>query len=433
MDQIVLSHVTKTFTTKTLGTVTAVNDFNLTIKEGECFSFLGPSGCGKTTTLRMIAGFEDLSQGEIHLCGKPVSIKSKNLYVPPEDRGLGMVFQSFAVWPHMNIFENVAFPLRVRKVPKAEMAERVKMALKHTSLDGMEKVYPGNLSGGQQQRIALARAIVTNPKVMLLDEPLSNLDPKLRETMRFEIKELQKKFNFTIIFVTHDQSEAMALSDRMMVMDMGNIVQIGTPTELYNRPVNRFVHKFLGQSTFTDVILQDGKAYARGDMEQPLPVALPENGEREMVMATRPNQIDMNRTEGYKTKVEKRIFLTNYTEYLGARRRPAAAGADPPPQRLCAGRDLLPQVPRHHVVWQGRRSRRGGTQPPPVGVIFFQPFPVAKAPMLRGIGAFICQKTCRIPSLSPFNALSTVAERFSSFLPVSCPTAMHSPSFSASY
>ena len=316
MDQIVLSHVTKTFTTKTLGTVTAVNDFNLTIQEGECFSFLGPSGCGKTTTLRMIAGFEDLSQGEIHLCGKPVSIKNKNLYVPPEDRGLGMVFQSFAVWPHMNIFENVAFPLRVRKVPKAEMVERVQMALKHTSLDGMEKVYPGNLSGGQQQRIALARAIVTNPKVMLLDEPLSNLDPKLRETMRFEIKELQKKFNFTIIFVTHDQSEAMALSDRMMVMDMGNIVQVGTPTELYNRPVNRFVHKFLGQSTFTDVILQDGKAYARGDMEQPLPVSLPESGEREMVMATRPNQIDMNRTEGYKTKVEKRIFLTNYTEYL---------------------------------------------------------------------------------------------------------------------
>lgn len=316
MDQIVLNHVTKQFTTKTLGTVTAVNDFNLTIKEGECFSFLGPSGCGKTTTLRMIAGFEDLSDGEIHLCGRPVSIKSKNLYVPPEERGLGMVFQSFAVWPHMNIFENVAFPLRVRKVPKAEMIERVKMALKHTSLDGMEKVYPGNLSGGQQQRIALARAIVTNPKVMLLDEPLSNLDPKLRETMRFEIKELQKKFNFTIIFVTHDQSEAMALSDRMMVMDMGNIVQIGTPTELYNRPVNRFVHKFLGQSTFTDVVIQDGKVYAKGDMAQPLPVALPENGEREMVMATRPNQIEMNHTDGYKTKVEKRIFLTNYTEYL---------------------------------------------------------------------------------------------------------------------
>ena len=134
--------------------------------------------------------------------------------------------------------------------------------------------------------------------------------------MRFEIKELQKKFNFTIIFVTHDQSEAMALSDRMMVMDMGNIVQIGTPTELYNRPANRFVHKFLGQSTFTDVVIQDGKVYAKGDMEQPLPVALPENGEREMVMATRPNQIAINHTDGYRTKIEKRIFLTNYTEYL---------------------------------------------------------------------------------------------------------------------
>lgn len=316
MDQIVLSHVTKLFTTKTLGTVTAVNDFSLTVKEGECFSFLGPSGCGKTTTLRMIAGFEDLSQGEIHLCGRPVSVKEKNLYLPPEERGLGMVFQSFAVWPHLNIFENVAFPLKVRKLPKAEIGERVRVALKHTSLEGLEQAFPGSLSGGQQQRIALARAIVTNPKVMLLDEPLSNLDPKLRESMRFEIKELQKRFNFTIIFVTHDQSEAMALSDRMLVMDMGNVVQVGTPMELYSRPANRFVHKFLGRSTFTDVVIRDGKVYARGDMEQPLPVVTPETGEREMVMATRPNQIDMNRTEGYQSRVEKRIFLTNYTEYL---------------------------------------------------------------------------------------------------------------------
>lgn len=166
--------------------MTAVNDFNLSIKEGECFSFLGPSGCGKTTTLRMIAGFEDLSEGEIHLCGRPVSIKSQNLYVPPEHRGLGMVFQAFAVWPHMNVFENVAFPLTIKKVPKDEIVKRVNEALHHTSLDGLGEVYPSDLSGGQQQRIALARAIVTNPKVMLLDEPLSNLDPKLRESMRFE-------------------------------------------------------------------------------------------------------------------------------------------------------------------------------------------------------------------------------------------------------
>ncbi|MEG2074605.1 MAG: ABC transporter ATP-binding protein, partial [Angelakisella sp.] len=282
MSQIVLKDVTKKFTTKTLGTMTAVNRFNLEIEEGECFSFLGPSGCGKTTTLRMIAGFEDLSEGEIHLCGRPVSVKSKNLYVPPEERGLGMVFQAFAVWPHMNIFENVALPLKVKKMNKTDIQKKVAEALEHTKLSGMENVYPSDLSGGQQQRIALARAIVTNPKVMLLDEPLSNLDPKLRESMRFEIKELQKKFNFTIIFVTHDQSEAMALSDRMMVMDMGNIVQIGTPTELYSKPNNRFVHSFLGQSTFINVVLENGKIYPKGDVTQEIPCALPEGNKREM-------------------------------------------------------------------------------------------------------------------------------------------------------
>lgn len=318
MDQIVLNHVTKRFTTKTLGTVTAVGDFNLNVKEGECFSFLGPSGCGKTTTLRMIAGFEDLSEGEIYLGGKPVSIRAKNLYVPPEDRGLGMVFQAFAVWPHMNIFDNVAFPLKVQKRPRAEIQERVAKALKHCSLDGMEKVFPSDLSGGQQQRIALARAIVTNPKVMLLDEPLSNLDPKLRESMRFEIKKLQKEFNFTIIFVTHDQSEAMALSDRMLVMDMGKVVQIGTPTELYNKPTSRFVHSFLGQSNFTDVDIVGGRVYPKGDHSQPLGVDAPAGAASTMVLATRPNTIDMNHEEGFRAKVIKRAFLTDFTEYFVA-------------------------------------------------------------------------------------------------------------------
>ena len=316
MDQIELIHVSKKFTTKTLGTVTAVNNLNLKIKEGECFSILGPSGCGKTTTLRMIAGFEDLSDGEIYLSGRPVSVKEKNLYIPPEKRGLGMVFQSFAVWPHMNLFENVAFPLRVQNINKTEIKKRVEEALHHTNLDGMGKAYPSDLSGGQQQRIALARAIITNPKVMLLDEPFSNLDPKTRESMRFEIKKLQKKFNFTIIFVTHDQSEAMAISDRMMVMDMGNIVQVDTPTNLYNKPINRFVHNFLGKSNFTRVIIENNKVYPRNDKSQPLPCELPNNGEREAVLATRPNTIELNHTNGYKTKIEKRIFLTNYIEYI---------------------------------------------------------------------------------------------------------------------
>ena len=318
MDQVILRHVTKRFTTKTLGDIVAVDDFNLSVHEGECFSFLGPSGCGKSTTLRMIAGFEDLSEGEIELCGRPVSIKDKNLYVPPEERGLGMVFQSFAVWPHMNVFDNVAFPLQIQKVNKTEIAQRVKEAMKHTSLTGLEEVFPSDLSGGQQQRIALARAIVTQPKVMLLDEPLSNLDPKLRETMRFEIKELQRKFNFTIIFVTHDQSEAMAISDRMMVCDMGKIMQIDTPENLYNRPNSRFVHSFLGESTFLNVVLQDGKVYAEGDMEHSLSLEIPKDADRRMVVATRPNSIDLAGPdgEGYPTKIKKRIFLTDRTEYL---------------------------------------------------------------------------------------------------------------------
>ncbi|WP_315324702.1 ABC transporter ATP-binding protein [Treponema socranskii] len=343
MAQVVLKHVTKKFEEKSIESVVAVDDFNLEIEEGECFSFLGPSGCGKTTTLRMIAGFEDLTEGEIHLCGRPVSVKSKNLYVPPEERGLGMVFQAFAVWPHMNIFENVALPLKVQKVARNEIKERVAAALSYTNLDGLESLYPGNLSGGQQQRIALARAIVTNPKVMLLDEPLSNLDPKLRESMRFEIKELQKKFNFTIIFVTHDQSEAMALSDRMMVMDMGKIVQIDTPRNLYNKPVNRFVHSFLGKSTFVKVEIKDGKAYPDGDYSQAIPCRLPDdasNGEKRF-MAARPNAINLNKSVGYKTKIEKRVFLTDCTEYYVK----------------VGGQMLLVQTPHRVVFRQGEECR----------------------------------------------------------------------------
>ena len=317
-DQVILRHVTKRFATKTLGDIVAVDDFDFAVHEGECFSFLGPSGCGKSTTLRMIAGFEDLTEGEIELCGRLVSSKAKNLYVPPEERGLGMVFQAFAVWPHMNVFENVAFPLRIQKISNEEVKTRVNKALKHTSLTGLEEVYPSDLSGGQQQRIALARAIVTNPKVMLLDEPLSNLDPKLRETMRFEIKELQREFGFTIIFVTHDQSEAMAISDRMMVCDMGKIMQIDTPENLYNKPVNRFVHNFLGESTFINVDVREGKVYPKGESQQAIDLTIPADVAPEMVVATRPNEIALLSASepGFKTRIEKRIFLTDRTEYL---------------------------------------------------------------------------------------------------------------------
>lgn len=318
MSQITLKNVTKEFITRGGNRVVAVDNFDLIIEEGECFSFLGPSGCGKTTTLRMIAGFEDLTEGEIWIGDKPVSVKSKQLYVPPEDRGLGMVFQSFAVWPHLNVFENVAFPLRVMKLPKEEIRERVLMALKNTDLVSSEKVYPSDLSGGQQQRIALARAIVTNPRVMLLDEPLSNLDPKLRESMRFEIKELQKKFNFTIIFVTHDQSEAMALSDRMLVMDLGKIIQVGAPHELYQKPINKFVYGFLGLSNFLKVVAQKGNVYPKGGSKVPIPFELPAGVEdAEGLLASRPNEIEISPIpgSGYPATIEKRLYMTFCIEY----------------------------------------------------------------------------------------------------------------------
>ena len=316
MSEVVLKNVTKKFATKSMGEVTAVDDFNLTVKEGECFSLLGPSGCGKTTTLRMIAGFEDLSDGEIWIDDKPVSIKKRNLYVQPENRGLGMVFQAFAVWPHLNVYENVAFPLRVRSVGKTEMDSRVAQALEHTNLSGLDRIFPSDLSGGQLQRIALARAIVMNPKVLLLDEPLSNLDPKLRESMRFEIKELQRRFNFTIIYVTHDQAEAMALSDRMLVMDMGVIQQIDTPTNMYNNPANKFVYGFLGFSNFLDVNISDGQVYPAGGAGQALPCSIPRDfADSAGIMASRPNEIDLTVDGGYRTEIKARIFLGDYTEY----------------------------------------------------------------------------------------------------------------------
>ncbi len=316
MSSISFQNVSKYFETKTHGRVMAVRDFNLTIREGECFSLLGPSGCGKTTTLRMVAGFEDLSEGEIRIGDRTVSSRNKSLYVQPEDRGLGMVFQAFAVWPHMNVFENVAFPLRVQKINKLDLNRKVTEALRQTNLSGLERIYPNSLSGGQLQRIALARAIVTSPKVLLLDEPLSNLDPKLREMMRFEIKELQRKFGFTVLFVTHDQSEAMALSDRMLVMDMGTIQQIDTPENLYSHPVNRFVYSFLGLSNFIEVVVDHGEVYPEGHAGQPLGCPIGSGfSDRRGVVAARPDEIGLVGEGGYRTRIDKRIFLSDHIEY----------------------------------------------------------------------------------------------------------------------
>jgi len=286
MAQLKLVDVTKRF-----GDVIAVNRLNLEVEKGECFSFLGPSGCGKTTTLRMIAGFEDLDEGELSVDGKVFSSSFKKYYLPPEQRDFGMVFQAFAVWPHLTVRDNVAFPLQIRRRPKQEIAERVRMALQSTGLTHREASYPGKLSGGEQQRIALARAIAINPKVMLLDEPLSNLDAKLREEMRFEIKDLQKKFGFTIIYVTHDQAEAMALSDRMLVMDHGIVQQIGKPLDIYNKPANKFVFSFIGLSNFIPVTISDGKARIEG-VAGAVSGDVPAGIGGKALMACRPSDID---------------------------------------------------------------------------------------------------------------------------------------------
>ncbi|MBN2124878.1 MAG: ABC transporter ATP-binding protein [Deltaproteobacteria bacterium] len=232
---------------KRYGNVVAVNHVRLEVKQGEMLTLLGPSGCGKTTTLRCIAGLETPEDGDIVIDGRPMLSQG---FVPPAKRGIGMVFQNYAVWPHMKVYKNIVYGLKIQKVPRKNIRERAHQVLELVGLEGLEDRYPGQLSGGQQQRVALARALVGNPKVLLLDEPLSNLDAKLREKMRFEIKSLVRRMGITSVYVTHDQAEAMVISDRIVVMDSGNVVQIGTPNDIYENPANKFVADFIGTMNF---------------------------------------------------------------------------------------------------------------------------------------------------------------------------------------
>jgi spermidine/putrescine ABC transporter ATP-binding subunit len=225
---------------KRFGTLEAVSHVSLEIRDGELFTLLGPSGCGKTTILRLIGGFHKPDQGEIYFDQKPVST------IPPYERNIGMVFQNYALWPHMTIFDNIAYGLKLKKLSKAEISSKVLQALKLVNLMGLDKRYPGQLSGGQQQRVALARALVLNPHVLLLDEPLSNLDAKIRLQVRAEIRKLQKELGITTIYVTHDQEEALTISDRIAVINHGKLQQIGSPRDLYAKPENPFVADFIG-------------------------------------------------------------------------------------------------------------------------------------------------------------------------------------------
>jgi iron(III) transport system ATP-binding protein len=245
--------------------VVAINHIQLEVNQGEMLTLLGPSGCGKTTTLRCIAGLERPDEGDIVIDGKPMLSQG---FVHPSKRGIGMVFQNYAVWPHMKVYNNIVYGLKIQRLSRQSIREKAQKVLELVGLSGLEDRYPGQLSGGQQQRVALARALVGNPKVLLLDEPLSNLDAKLREELRFEIKSLVRRMGITSVYVTHDQAEAMVISDRVVVMEAGNVIQIGPPEEIYEKPANRFVADFIGTMNFmsgeiVEVPANTNEAYVR--------------------------------------------------------------------------------------------------------------------------------------------------------------------------
>jgi spermidine/putrescine ABC transporter ATP-binding subunit len=311
MVSVRLENVTKRF-----GDSVVVDQVDLSIKDGEFFTLLGPSGCGKTTTLRIVAGFYKPDEGEIYFDGDLMN------EVPPFRRNTGMVFQTYALWPHMNVFDNVAYGLTIRKVPKEDIKRRVSEALRLVGLEGFEKRLPSELSGGQQQRVALARALVIEPKVLLLDEPLSNLDAKLRVQTRVEITRLQKKLRITTLYVTHDQEEALCISDNIAVMNKGRIQQVAAPRVIYERPVNQFVADFIGVANFL------GGTVVDFNVESKRAIVETEDGGRfevlqdekisagsSVLISFRPEVVEMEdsgKTTGSVNRIEGKVRIASY-------------------------------------------------------------------------------------------------------------------------
>ncbi|NEK32552.1 ABC transporter ATP-binding protein [Rhizobium leguminosarum] len=308
--------------TKDYGQGLAVNGISIKIAEGEFISLLGPSGCGKTTTLKMIAGFEDATHGAIRFDGRDV------VHMPVEKRDIGMVFQNYALFPHMTVEKNLAFGLEMRRIPKGEIRARISDVLDMVQLAGYADRYPRQLSGGQQQRVALARALVIEPKILLLDEPLANLDAKLREEMRIFIRDLQRRVGITTVYVTHDQAEAMTMSDRVVVMFSGRIAQIGTPSDIYERPANLEVAEFVGQVNI--VRGKVGKAAGRtvvstvfGEVE----VADDYADDTELVLALRPEAVELLPISSKGAGVPGKVLSSYYSGSLVDYRLQLADGA----------------------------------------------------------------------------------------------------------
>ncbi len=327
MEMISIRNLHKHFPTSK-GEVKAVENVSFEVSKGNFFSLVGPSGCGKTTTLRCIAGLERPENGEVKLEGVVVFSSSQNVFIPPHKRNIGMVFQSYAIWPHMNVFNNVAFPLRIgRNLPRKNVAKQVEEALTLVHLGELMDRPATNLSGGQQQRLALARAIVGEPKLLLLDEPLSNLDAKLRDEMRGELKRVQQALGVTTIYVTHDQSEALSMSDTIAVMNEGEIIQLDEPRRVYEHPVNQFVADFIGTAnlipgTVTSLEVQ-GNLFTVDTPYGRLPYAIPDSekvGEK-VLISVKPEDIELydhpleGLSPGWPGNIEQASFLGGVMDY----------------------------------------------------------------------------------------------------------------------
>jgi ABC-type Fe3+/spermidine/putrescine transport system ATPase subunit len=344
----------------------AVSDLTLEIADGEFVSLLGPSGCGKTTTLRLVAGFLSPDAGEIRVDQKVIS--SPSVMIPPERRHMSMIFQTYAVWPHMTVFQNVAYGLKLKKLASGDIAKKVDRILRLVHLDTLAERYSAELSGGQQQRVALARALVVEPQILLLDEPLSNLDANLREEMRFEIRRLHEEFRITTIYVTHDQAEAMVTSDRIAVMHLGKIMQVGNPEEIFERPKSRFVAEFIGKTNILSGRLEDSRTVALGDGLR-LQIASSDNfrAGAEVGVCIRPHSIALeasasnaeeSRQKGnnlFSGIIQRRIYFgeaIDYTVELPAQRLNLRVVA-PPSRRYEPGQKIFALAHPSHCVLVG--------------------------------------------------------------------------------
>lgn len=328
---------------KRFGALWAVRRINLDIQRGEFYTLLGPSGCGKSTLLRTIAGFVSPDEGTVYLEGAPVN------HIPPWGRNVGMVFQNYALWPHMTVFENVAFGLRERKIGRDEIERKVRQTLEQVGLKGTEERRPSQLSGGQQQRVALARTLVVQPQLLLLDEPLSNLDAKLRAEMRLELLKLQRDLGITTLYVTHDQEEALALSTRIAVMESGRVVQEGEPREIYEQPREKFVADFVGKSNlFSGTVVRAGDGMIEIETEEglriraaaPAPTSAGGAG-KEILLNIRPEAIELiaagetsTRTNRISGKVAASAYQGSFVEYeIEAQGRPIKANVINPKEK----------------------------------------------------------------------------------------------------